>query len=254
MHTSLNDHYPHIVCSRWLYMVELQPRYLTCSNVWCVGVHCGSTSKSFVLVHIGRQLGSVQCVINQRHLQSLSLTGQLLLYDDHSVLISCLLHRLFQEILESTSSTDIEFYQNGTWEPIMEVEGMITLHHPHIGYNISYGNNEIIVFVYLLADSKKSEKLVLDRSTPQTDGVVMSKKSGIFGCWCVCMCVTCLVGVEVIDLTLDSDDSEDEATTSSIDKTFSSDRCVFHVCVCVCVCACVRACVVLVRACMYARE
>ena len=126
---------------------------------------------------------------------------------------------------------------------------MIILHHPHIGYNISYDNNEIIVFLCLLADSKKSEKLVLDKNTPQTDGVVMSKKSGMFGCWCVCMCVTCLVGVEVIDLTLDSDDSEDEATTSSIDKTFSSDRCVFHVCVCVCVC--VSTCVLRVCACLY---
>ena len=41
---------------------------------------------------------------------------------DH-MLFNCLLYRLFQEILESTSSTDIEFYQNGTWEPIMETEG-----------------------------------------------------------------------------------------------------------------------------------
>jgi len=28
----------------------------------------------------------------------------------------------------------------------------------------------------------------------------------------------------VIDLTLDSDDSDDETTTSTVDKTFSTDR------------------------------
>ena len=44
------------------------------------------------------------------------------------------------------------------------------------------------------------------------------------------------VAVEVIDLTLDSDDdTEDETTMSNNEKTFSSDRCVSCVCV-LCVC------------------
>ena len=51
-----------------------------------------------------------------------------------------------------------------------------------------------------------------------------------------------MAAVEVIDLTLDSDESdEEEASTSGIEKTYSSDRCVC-VCVCVCVCWCVCAC------------
>lgn len=48
----------------------------------------------------------------------------------------------------------------------------------------------------------------------------------------------------MIDLTLDSDESdEEEASTSGIEKTFSSDRCV---CVCVCAFVCVHACVLYV--------
>ena len=70
--------------------------------------------------------------------------------------------------MESTSSTDIEFYQDGTWEPIIETEGMY----------IPYMNCHPITHTPVIADKKGLEKLVIDKSAHQGDGVVLSKKSG----------------------------------------------------------------------------
>lgn len=79
------------------------------------------------------------------------------------VLIFLLLHRLFQEILESTSSTDIEFYQDGTWEPIMEAEGTVTLHtstQPHTSVqHLICHNSTIRGFSYLCSRQQSIRKV-----------------------------------------------------------------------------------------------